>query len=871
MHVDTRDKTVIRGIGFCGFGCGANTAHVDVRDGKILRIRPMKYDDVSTSDERNEWSFKARGKTFNPGDKTLLPPLSIAYKKRIYSENRILYPLKRVDWDPHGERNPQSRGQSSFERISWDEACDLIASEIIRIHEIHGPLAILAQCDGHGETKIIHATHGAQVNLLDLIGGYTLQARQPDSWEGWYWGAKHVWGMEPVGKQVNQQNLFKDISENSDAVLFWGCDAECTPWGWGGQQPSRLCYWFEELGIESIFVSPDLNHTGACHKGTWIPVLPNTDAALQLAIAYVWMTEGIYDKEFVQTHCIGFDWFEYYVLGREDGIAKTPKWAELKCGVPSYTIKALARYWATHAVAIAHANGGGYIRSCFAHEPARLEVCLLAMQGVGKPGTGQLNITAFGDFGYSEANPLPRSTMHFMIPDAYHGWMEVISDAAFIPKTLTPRAIHNEVLSWYGHVICTCTREDQFKHFTFNGEETPKIRMIWSDSPCWTTCWNGGFLMQDALRSEQLEFILVQHPWMENDCFFADIILPVNTMFEEKDIACDNWSGQYNMLYIHEEAIAALGESRSDYEAVIEIARKLEEFGGIYEGLVRKYTSGLDIDGFIERGFATSGGEKFMSFEEFKEKGICIAPTATDWENDPVGLSKFYEKPESKPMQTPSGKIEFYSLGLAEHFPEDKERPIVPHWIEESDEHKERISSERALRYPFLMISNHPRWRVHAQGDDITWFREIETCKIQGPDGYLYEPLWINPLDAGKLGIEDGDIVRIYNERGSVLGGAYVTERIMPGAVNQDHGARVDSIELGYGGLDRAGANNLICPDATTSKNCVGEVTNGFLVNIEKIDVISLAHLHPHAFSKKYDNGGGISTSTYMVSTHTTL
>ena len=131
----------------------------------------------------------------------MLPPLSLGYKKRVYSPNRILRPMKRVDWDPNGERNPQNRGKSKYEYISWDEATDIIASEIKRIHDAYGPYAILCQADGHGETKVVHAPHGAQANLLDLCGGYTLQSRQPDSWEGWYWGGKHIWGNEPVGMQ----------------------------------------------------------------------------------------------------------------------------------------------------------------------------------------------------------------------------------------------------------------------------------------------------------------------------------------------------------------------------------------------------------------------------------------------------------------------------------------------------------------------------------------------------------------------------------------------------------------------------------------------------------------------------------------------
>ena len=98
--------------------------------------------------------------------------------------------------------------------------------------------------------------------------------------------------MDPLGQQNQQNNVIKDISEHGDAVLFWGCDPETTPLGWGGYMASRLCYWFTELGIKQIHISPDVNYTNAVHADKWIPVKPNTDAALQLAIAYTWIKEG---------------------------------------------------------------------------------------------------------------------------------------------------------------------------------------------------------------------------------------------------------------------------------------------------------------------------------------------------------------------------------------------------------------------------------------------------------------------------------------------------------------------------------------------------------------------------------------------------
>ena len=100
------------------------------------------------------------------------------------------------------------------------------------------------------------------------------------------------------------------------------------------------------------------------------PSQPNTDAAMHLAIAYIWITEGTYDKEYVATHTFGFDKFEEYVMGKEDGIPKTPEWASAKCGVPEWTIKALARDWAAKRTTIAHGNGGPGIRGPYSTEPA---------------------------------------------------------------------------------------------------------------------------------------------------------------------------------------------------------------------------------------------------------------------------------------------------------------------------------------------------------------------------------------------------------------------------------------------------------------------------------------------------------------------
>ena len=126
---------------------------------------------------------------------------------------------------------------------------------------------------------------------------------------------------------------------------------------------SKISYFWSEIGIRQIYICPDVNYGAAVHADKWIPVLPNTDAALWLGIAYTWIKEGTYDQEYLDTHAVYFEHFKFYVMGGEDGEPKTPKWAEGKCGVPARQIKALARYWAKHNVTTAHCNGGGYILS----------------------------------------------------------------------------------------------------------------------------------------------------------------------------------------------------------------------------------------------------------------------------------------------------------------------------------------------------------------------------------------------------------------------------------------------------------------------------------------------------------------------------
>jgi trimethylamine-N-oxide reductase (cytochrome c) len=562
-------------------------------------------------ESKNPWKIAARGKTFAPPKRTLPGVYYMTYKKRVYSENRVRYPLKRVDWDPDGERNPQNRGKSKYVRISWDEATDILAKELLRIREKYGMSAVLSAADMHGEGKHVAPSHGCANRLFSLLGGYTVQMRNQDSWEGYSWGSKNVWGCEPVGELQPSGNLFPDIANNTELLLFWGCDPETTAVGFDGYMSSRLSYWLHSLGIKFVYVDPALNYSGVCQADKWTPLLPTTDAALSLAIAHVGRTEGTYDKEYVKTHVVGAEPFFDYVLGKaEDGVPKTPEWASEKCGVPEWTIKALARDWAKKVTSIAIGNGGPGIRGPFSTEPARLQSILLSMQGLGKPGRHQVKflewnlhtdvypvpyqgksiinvphraeivrppytddketleilrkqrelITGGGKDLDSEANMKKQAEIkkgRYRLNELAGSIQELaelcktteIPPQQSIPKCMVHDAILKDKIEWYGlYSFCGPAAEQWIKH-EFPAPGCSRLHMIWTDSPCMVTCWNDGFSFVKALRSPEIECVVAQHPWLENDCYLADIILPVATKFEMEDICDDTGGGIFTSIF----------------------------------------------------------------------------------------------------------------------------------------------------------------------------------------------------------------------------------------------------------------------------------------------------------------------------------
>ena len=919
VPVDVKNqRKTFKAASLMGPRSGLPTLVESDEEGKITRIRPVHYEDYTEWEGLNPWRIEAKGKTLEAPRKTLPAAYYLGYKKRVYSENRVKWPLKRVDWDPCGERNPENRGKSKYVRISWDEATDIIAGEIKRVGEKYGLSAILAEADMHGEGKHVAPSHGCMNRLLSILGGYTSQMRNMDSWEGYAWGSKHVWGCEPVGQVQPSRNVWPDIAKNAETLLFWAADPEVTSVGFDGYMASRLSYWIHSLGHKYIHIDPFLNYSGVCQADKWIPVYANTDAALELAIAHVWLEEGLYDKEYVATHAVGAEPFFDYVLGKaEDGIAKTPEWASGKCGVPEWTIKALARHWHKAATSVTIGNGGPGIRGPYSHEHCRLQSILMGMQGLCRPGRdfakwlewnlhskefampyqGESLITIphraetvrppgatfdlelikkMNERGMSDVGAIDPEEMlarisvagqtggvsRFRLTDQQRSIEELVEicnpiptpPTQSIPKCMVHDAILKDGIEWDGLWSFCGPAAEQWDTYRFPAAGGSRIHMVWTDSPCMVTCWNDGFNFVKALRSEEIEFVLAQHQWLENDCCLADIILPVQTKFEMEDICDDQGGGIVTSVFHEYPACPPVGESLDDFDCVAEVARKISEEAW------RKYTAnGRTGPECIDLFWEGSNVSHLDKEDSFHKKGIFVIPCDTEVRERPPQLRLFAEDPENNPLSTPTGKLEFTSTGLREHFPDDQERPPYPVWIEKGPSHDESLSSARAEDYPLLCVSNHGRWRFHANLDDVTWQREIETMKIRGKDGYQYEPVWLHPDTAAECGVGHGDIVKVYNERGTVLCAAYVSERIVQKTAFVDHGARFDPIDAET--LDRGGAINLISPHGNISKHATGMVVSGYLVAVEKVsdeEMEGWKAKYPEAFARRIDEGCGV-------------
>ena len=834
---------------------GGSPCWVYTKGGRIIRVTPMTY----TKDEAKPWSITAGGKTFTPRLKSNLATYDQGYRRIVYSPTRVKYPLKRVGFTPGGGSSVENRGKGEFVRISWDEAFDIMASELKRVKEKYGNGAILKHDMGHAQRTWIHQRTKIR-RLLNIFGGHTTMIRTPDSNEGWHWGGWNVCGViaPPTGWLGMAADLLEDVMQNCKLLIEWAHDG-LTNFEGSSTDHADWWNWIKGLGIKIVCVDSDLNEFAAKYADKWIAPLPGTDAALMAAIANIWIKEGTYDKDYVKTHGYGFDKWSDYVTGAEDGVPKTPEWAEKITGIKAREIRALAREWASTTTSISTCMMN--CRGPYSSEHTRMSILLLTMQGFGKPGRTFFPIVSAptnpeaGAWGLYGGNPFtaepPNAVMQSLYytvfqnailnpPVQWHGGfsaerVELGKESTQPPEEMSIWVEKSEQSPYYLGFFTHPTQ--MFAPTTYPREGYPEVKMFWTSLASFITNWPAGYKSIEAFRSPKLEFIVVQVPWLENDTYCADLVLPTTTQVEQDDLIMAvgvGAGGPYgnDVAVRMEKCIEPIGESKTDLEICTEIAKRL--------GIEKEYTEGKTLDDmlrFVYEREMPPALTKQMSFDEFSKKGYHVIkfPDMSTYKSNP-GFRWYANLPEGAGLDTPSGKIEFESQNLKKFFPNDKERPPVPHYVAEGPTHQESLTSARGKKYPLLMATSHSRFKWHSRYTSESWTWETTSSwYVKAKNGNWYFSLWINPIDAEARGITEGDVAEISNDRGEILAGAHVTERARPGMVRLTFGAPYRPALVGDKPLmDTMGVASLISPLGTTSANASGMANGWFLVQVKK-------------------------------------
>ena len=270
--------------------------------------------------------------------------------------------------------------------------------------------------------------------------------------------------------------------------------------------------------------------------------------------------------------------------------------------------------------------------------------------------------------------------------------------------------------------------------------------------------------MEIIKDTSKVEFFVVQDNFLTPTARFADLVLPACTQFETWGME-DGWKYGEELIF-QPKIFDPPWETRSDYAICAAVAEKLgigDEFTG---GRNEKQWIGALIDDYRERRFPDLPG-----LEEFEEKNLGVYSRPV--ETPRVAFQAFRENPVENPLPTPSGKIEIFSAEMfGRNLPD--EVPAIPKYIQEW----ESPFGPESETYPLQVIGTHFMPRVHSTFANCDWNNEAFPQRV-----------FINPLDAQERGLRDGQKVRVFNDRGTIILPCRISRRILPGVINIPQGA----------------------------------------------------------------------------------
>ena len=726
----TDDAVTIVPTGCCHDCGGRCVLKAHVKGGKIIRI---ETDDGAAPQIR----ACLRGR---------------AYRQRVYSPDRLEYPLRRV-----GER-----GEGRFERISWDEALDVVASELRRIKQSYGNASILL-AGGAGNQGMLHGPIPVGA-LLQAFGGFTRTWASP-SYEGALFASMATYGTIRTG------NSREDLL-NSRFIVLWGWNPANTIWD---PETSLVLAKAREKGIRIAAVDPRYTDTAATFADQWIPIRPGTDAAMLIAMAHVILSENLQDQAFIDRHTVGFERYRDYVLGSEDGVPKTPGWAQQITTVPAEVTTALAREYATKKPGALIA-GWGPARSALGEQYSRAANVLTAL-------TGNIGLSGGYAAGFMRAYS-SRETA-----SGSHGSKNPVEKGA-PPRKDTLHKLKGGTNPSSARIHTSSVYDAILRGRA--GGYPADLKMAYVVAANYLNQHANTRVGIQAFKS--LELVVVHEQFMTPTAKFGDIVLPVNTFMERSDIA-PPWLGSPYYIYLN-KAVESLHESKSDLEICRELAKRL--------GIPEPFRGAGEDD--ILRALA-AGRDDIPDYDAMKRDGVV----KIEIPEPVVSFREQIEDPERNPFPTLSGKIEIYCEHLAEM--ENPLIPPIPKYLSPAENYDDPLAG----RYPLQLLTSHYKTRAHSTWHNVPWMREIEPHSV-----------WINPADAAPRGIGDGDLVDVFNDRGRIRIPAQVTERIMPGVVNVSQGAWYDPDEEG---VDRGGCANVLTRDGHSPGGAV--IANTALVEVE--------------------------------------
>jgi anaerobic dimethyl sulfoxide reductase subunit A len=751
-------------------------------------------------------------------------------RMQVFAADRLKYPMKRKNWAPGGG-NKELRGKDEWVRISWDEALDIVASEIKNVKEKYGNEAILAP-------------GGAP--LLNAYGG---------AWETWGMVSIGAWP-QPVTHMAGRSAVNTFFAEggasdrmelrNSKLIVLWGANP-----AWSSQgNPTYNYLQAKKAGAKFICVDPLYSATSVGLADEWIPVRPSTDAALLLGMAYYMIENNLQDQDFLDKYTVGFDGdhmpeganpqenFKDYVLGTYDGIPKTPEWASEICGTEPNLIRSFAQEIATTkpaALLSSFAPARTYIGEQFCQAfltvgwmtgNVGIHGGMVAENGHATAGNQGNPLVSAGATGVTTPpNPISAGTMA-----AFFG--------AGIDQT-TLGIVWDE--AWNAVVSGEFTDGPRGKHKV----DIHLIYLIGENSALnQHPNINRGI---EAFR--KVDFVVTSSHFLTTNAKYSDVVLPATTQWERDGALL---SGNREILIYAQKAVEPLFEAKNDETANVStttgwVERELATRLGldvdklfplslkqqIYNQLagamvVKPDGSGYEplltitADDIAELGAEGQPQKGRITFQEFKEKGIYQVPRSPGDNLGFIAYKAFREDPEANPLPTPSGKLQIHSqaltdtiksYGWTETTPIPTYRPPLQGYEATFSDWKNKVKGE----FPLQIWTPHYMRRSHSVFDNVTWLREA-----------FPQELFMNPVDAEQRGIKNDDTVLVISPHGKVLRHAKVTPRIVVGTIALGEGAWVERDDETQ--VDKAGATNSLSGTTPTGQGvqpwntCIGQV-----------------------------------------------